>query len=100
MQRNQFLKLCLYSGLAAASGVSTSDASSLSDELGEALQIAGLTRIKSSLHSGVLKIEAHISDRGAFATKAGKLGDGQVKATRNTLAFVRNGQAVELSFTA
>lgn len=100
MQRNQFLKLCLLSGVAVASGVSTSDASPLPDDLGEAMKVAGLSVVKALLDSGVLKIDAHLEDRNAFAIKAGRLGDGHVKATRNTLVFERKGQRVQLTFTA
>jgi len=100
MQRNQFLKLCLLSGVAVATGVSTGDASSLPADLDEAMKLAGLTDIKPSLDSGILKIDAHVADLNAFANKAGRLGDGKVRAIRNTLAFERNGQMVELSFTA
>lgn len=97
MLRNQFIKICLLSGLAAASGIATSEAETLPGDLHKALLGAGLTRCKATLKDGVLRIQARVADVEAFTHKAARLGDGKVRVAKNTLSFERQGQRMELS---
>lgn len=99
MLRNEFIKICLFSGIATVSGIATSEAEELPADLNEALASAGLTKCRVVANPGVLKIRAHVANLEAFARKAGALGDGQVRVTKNTLIFERTGQRMELSFS-
>ncbi len=100
MLRNQFIKICLLSGVAAASGIATSEAESLPADLHDALLGAGLTRCKASMKNGVLRIRAEIADVETFSHKAARLGDGKVRVAKNTLSFERQGQRMELNLIA
>lgn len=97
MLRNHFIKICLLSGVAAASGIATSEADSLPVDLHDELLGAGLTHCKATLKSGVLRIRARVGDIEAFSKKAALLGDGKVRVARNTLSFERQGQRMELN---
>lgn len=97
MLRNHFIKICLLSGAAAASGIATGDAATLPVDLHEELLGAGLIRCKAIQKAGVLRIRARIADLEAFSRKAARLGDGKVRVVKNTLTFERQGQRMELN---
>lgn len=100
MLRNHFIKICLLSGVATATGIATGDAESLSADLHDELQRAGLTHCKATLKSGVLHIRARVGDMDAFSKKAALLGEGKVRVAKNTLSFQRQGQRMELNLLA
>ncbi len=97
MLRNHFIKICLLSGVAAASGIATSEADTLPADLHDELLGAGLTHCKGTLKAGVLCIRARIEDIEAFSKKAALLGEGKVRVAKNTLSFERQGQRMELN---
>lgn len=100
MLRTDFLRICLFTGLAGAAGISTSTAEDLPGDLNDALRAIGATKLSSAFRGGVLSIRCKIQDFDAFSRKAGNLGDGHVRVERNTMSFVRKGQSMELELIA
>ena len=100
MLRVEFLRVCLFTGLAGAVGITTSGAEELPADLHEALREIGVRKLSSALTGGVLRIRCQVTDFDALSQKAGTLGDGKVRAARNTLSFVRKGQRMELDLIA
>jgi hypothetical protein len=100
MRRVEFLRACLFTGLAGAVGITTSGAEELPADLHEALSEIGVRKLSSSLTGGVLRIRCQVTDFDALSRKAGALGNGNVRVARNTLSFVRKGQRMELELIA
>lgn len=99
MLRVEFLKLCLFTGLAGVSGVA-SGSEELPNDLTDVLRGIGVTRWSAALRDGVLKVRCEVADFDALARKAGALGDGKVRVARNMLSFERKGRKMELSLLA
>lgn len=100
MRRTEFLKICLFTGLAGAAGITTGAAEELPADIHDALREIGVRKLSSTLSSGVLRIRCQVTDFDALSRKAGVLGDGNVRVARNTLSFVRKGQRMELDLIA
>ena len=100
MVRVEFLRICLFTGLAGAVGITTSGAEELPADLHEALREIGVRKLSAALTGGVLRIRCQVTDFDALSQKAGALGDGNVRVARNTLSFVRKGQRMELDLIA
>jgi hypothetical protein len=100
MLRIEFLRVCLFTGLAGAVGVTTGGAEELPADLHEALREIGVRKLSSALTGGVLRIRCQVNDFDALARKAGAIGDGKVRVAHNTLSFVRKGQSMELELIA
>jgi hypothetical protein len=99
MLRVEFLKLCLFTGLAGVSGVATGT-EELPIDLTDALREIGVTKWSVALRDGILKVRCQVADFDALARKAGSLGDGKVRVARNMLSFERKGRKMELSLLA
>ena len=100
MLRTEFLRVCLFTGLAGAVGISSSSAGELPADIHAALREIGAAELSSELRDGVLRIRCKITDFDAFSRKAGDLGDGKVRVKCNILIFVRGGQSMELELVA
>jgi hypothetical protein len=100
MQRTDFLRLCFFTGLAGAVGITTRGAEELPADIHDALREIGVRKLSSALSGDVLRIRCQVTDFDALSRKAGVLGDGKVRVARNTLSFVRKGQRMELDLIA
>ena len=100
MRRTEFLKICLFTGVAGAAGITTAAAEELPADIHDALREIGVRKMSSALNGGVLRIRCQVTDFDALSRKAGTLGDGKVRVARNTLSFVRKGQRMELDLIA